>query len=234
MSNIICKYLDQDGVERYNYLSDDNGGIIKDNTEFAYFSEHDIIKKIRENQEGYFDFNKNLIDIGACYGAYSMLLDFNHNYAFEPSKDKCCLLYANMYLRNKVSNTDVYNVAIGDKDEKVNFNGYWCEGHNTLDMAYGKVWEMYEVQSKILDEFNINNVGLIKIDVEGMEENVLRGGVSTIIRNNYPPILFECWDVDTYGMTQEKRDSLFSFLKWLGYDILEYWGQFDTHLAIHK
>ena len=234
MSDIICKYLNQDGIESYNYLSEYNGGIIKDNIEFAYFSEYDIIKRIRENKEGYFDFSKNLIDVGACYGAYSMLLDFNHNYAFEPGRDKCCLLYANMYLRNKVNNTDVYNVAISDKNGKVKFNGYWCEGYNTIETIYASPMEMYEVQSKTLDEFNINNVGFIKIDVEGMEEKMLRSGVSTIIRNNYPPILFECWDVGTYGMTQEKRDSLFSFLKWLGYDILEYWGQFDTHLAIHK
>ena len=217
MSNIICKYLERDGTGEYIYLSEDNGGIIKDNIEFDYFAEYDIIKKIKENQEGYFDFSKNLIDIGACYGAYSMLLDFNYNYAFEPSKDKCCLLYANMYLRNKVNNTEVYNVAISDKNEKVKFNGYWCEGYNTMETAYGRVMEMYEVQSKTIDEFNIDNVGLIKI-----------------IRNNYPPILFECWDVGMNGMTQEKRDSLFNFLKWLGYDVLEYWGQFDTHLAIHK
>ena len=31
------------------------------------------------------------------------------------------------------------------------------------------------------------------IDVEGFEEKVIRGGLLTIISNNYPPILFECW-----------------------------------------
>ena len=85
-----------------------------------------------------------------------------------------------------------------------------------------------------LDSFNISNIGFIKIDVEWMEEKVLRGGIGTIIRNNYPPILFECWDVGYFNMSQERHDSLENFLKSLGYEILWHWGDFENHLAIHK
>lgn len=86
----------------------------------------------------------------------------------------------------------------------------------------------------MLDELNLSNIGFIKIDVEGMEEKVLRGGVGTIVRNNYPPILFELWNVGFYNMTQEKHDSLKNFLESLGYEILWKWGDDSTHLAIHK
>ena len=67
-----------------------------------------------------------------------------------------------------------------------------------------------------------------------MEYQVLRGGLGTIIRNNYPPILFELWDVDYFGMTQEVHDRLVNFLEGLGYEILWKWGDYETHLAIHK
>ena len=93
---------------------------------------------------------------------------------------------------------------------------------------------MYLKNNYILDSFNIENVGLIKIDVEGFEEKVIRGSLLTIIKSNYPPILFECWDVNFCNMTQEKHDSLFNLLKTLGYEIFEYWGDFETHLAVHK
>jgi FkbM family methyltransferase len=229
MSDIICKYLDLDDSDKYIYLSQDNGALIKDNTEYAYFAEYDIVKRIKENADGYFDFSKNLIDIGSCYGAYSMLLDFNHNYAFEGNKRKCCLIYANMWLRNKVDNTDVYCTLLSDKQESLDYNGFSCSDYcNYIEGTYSST------PTKILDGFQIDNVGFIKVDVEGMEEKVLRGGVGTIIRSNYPPILFECWPIGMNGMTQERHDTLYSFLRGLGYEILECWGQFDTHLAIHK
>ena len=72
------------------------------------------------------------------------------------------------------------------------------------------------------------------IDVEGMEEKVLRGGIGTIVRNNYPPILFECWEIGWNNMTQEKRDSMEKFLTNLGYEIIWGWGDEETHLAIHN
>jgi len=229
MADIICKYLDLDNIPNYMYLSKNNGGLIKDNLELCYFAEYDIIKRIRENAEGYFDFSKNLIDIGACYGAYSMLLDFKHNYCFEGNKSKCCLIYANMWLRDKVDNTDVYCTLLSDKQEMLGYNGFSC--YDYCDYIAGTY---SSTPTRMLDDFPTNNVGFIKIDVEGMEEKVLRGGVGTIVRNNYPPILFECWPVGTNGMTTERRNNLFNFLRGLGYEILEEWGQFDTHLAVHK
>ena len=101
------------------------------------------------------------------------------------------------------------------------------------------VEEFRKVPVKTLDSFNLKDIGFIKIDVEGFEEKVIRGGLLTIISNNYPPILFECWRAgqiaqDGTVFTQEKRDSLFNLLRTLGYEILEGWGNIDTHLAVHK
>lgn len=235
MSKLCFKYKDQEIPAEF-YIIPEEAFLISELCLGAnYCEEYDIIKKIQKNEENFFDFSKNLIDIGAGDGNYSILLDFNHNYCFEPGKKVSCLLYANMYLKNKVENTEVYNVALGEAEGKIKFNGFVCEGTGSPDELRTDLYgEMHEIQAKTLDSFNIQNVGFIKIDVEGFEEKVIRGGLITIISNNYPPILFECWDVGHYNMTQEKHDSLFNLLKMLGYEIFEHWGDYETHLAIHK
>lgn len=192
-----------------------------------------IIRKIIENAEGYFDFSKNLVDIGAGLGEYCWCLPFNHAYAFEPNKTMIYKMHANAVMRDKVEQIDTFQCMLSDKIETIGFDGFFNEPGSGA--GYGKTSAVYDITTTVLDSFNLSNVGLIKVDVEGMEEKVLRGGIGTIIRNNYPPILFECWDVEsTYGMNQEKHDSLFGFLNSLGYEILDHWGDFETHLAIHK
>lgn len=198
-----------------------------------FTDETEIIEKIKKNEDNFFDFSKNIIDIGAFNGCYSMLLNFKYNYCFEPNKITSAMLWANAYVREKAKYTDVYNVALSDKKGTLTFNGFECE--DTTKNTNGEFgYKIEQVECRTLDSYNLDNIGFIKIDVEGFEEKVIRGGLLTIIGNNYPPILFECWDVDYYGMTQEKRNSLFNLLKTLGYEILEYWGDFETHLAIHK
>lgn len=221
--------LTDDGVILDRYNSD----VLKITSTYpeTYCWESWILRKIDNNKEGYFDFSKNLVDIGAGLGEYCWLR-FNHNYAFEPNKSTLYMLHANLVLHNKVDNTDTFQCLLSDTNEVLNYDGFKTEVGdccNSYDTSTGR-----EVQTKTLDEFGLDNVGLIKIDVEGLEEKVLRGGLDTIIRSNYPPILFECWDVGCFGMTQEKHDSLFNFLKDLGYEILEHWGDNETHLAVHK
>lgn len=186
-----------------------------------YCWEVDIINKIKENKDFYFDFSKNLIDIGAGCGEYCSILNFENNYVFEPDKEMIWICQANLVNKNKIKNSYTYQVALSDTNDEIEIftNG-------TLEHSV--------VTAKTLDSFNIQNVGFIKIDVEGFEEKVIRGGLLTIISNNYPPILFECWPVGYWGMTQEKHDNLFDLLKTLGYEIFEQWGDFETHLAVHK
>lgn len=204
-----------------------------------YCYEIDIINKIKLNEEGYFDFSKSIIDIGAHVGVYSFTLDFNYNYSFEPNKFIYHILNVNMMIHNKFNNASIYNVLLSDKsNEYVRYDGFSTiltdqPTKNFNDMPQGSDRYDEVIKSHILDEYNCANVGFIKIDVEGMEEKVLRGGIGTIIRNNYPPILFELWSVGKNGMTQEKYDSLKTFLENLGYKILWNWGDCDTHLAIH-
>lgn len=196
--------------------------------------EYEIIEKIRNNEKGFFDFSKSLIDVGAEDGNYSMLLDFDKNYCFEPNKRMCCLIYTNMYLKDKVKNTEVFNVALGEKENDFAiFNGFTEKGSNLYETTMNRAENGIEVVPKTtLDSFNIRNVGLIKVDTEGFDYFVLKGAIHTIIENNYPPILFENWNIGLFGQTKESHDRLFDFLSSIGYTIFEHWGDHETHLAV--
>lgn len=207
---------------------------------YGMCEEYEIIEKIRKNEDGFFDFSKSLIDVGSEDGNYAMLLDFNKNYCFEPNKKMCCLINTNMWLRNKVDNTFVYNIGLGDKENDFSvFNGFAEENSGIYEVAMDMVNsgrnKIGVIEKTTLDSFNIRNVGLIKVDTEGNDYFVLRGGIHTIIENDFPPILFENWDVGSFGQTQEKHDRVLRFLLSIGYDkIFEHWGDHETHLAIKE
>lgn len=200
-----------------------------------YCDEVNIINKIKFNEENYFNFSKKMIDIGSALGIYSMLLPYKHSYMFEPNNEFRVMSEMNMLLHHKANDYTIFQTLLSDKSEVVKYDGFETNysnyDYNNLENNY----LYFDITAKTLDSFNINNdIDFIKIDVEGMEYKVLMGGIGTIIRNNYPNILFELWPVDYFGMTVEKHDQLEMFFNDLGYKILWEWGDFDTHLAIHS
>ena len=218
----------------------DNIKYVKTEHNTAYFSEAEALTKINNNTENYFDFNKAIIDIGANVGVYSIRSLFKNVYAFEPNKVIYSLLNVNLLIHdvNRFLRSKTYNVCLSDKHEIIEYDGSRVKQeddvlYNDISYEHDNTRYIDNMETHTLDEYNCENVGFIKIDVEGYEEKILRGGIGTIIRNNYPPILFELWDVGRLGMTQERHDSLEKFLTDLGYNILWYWGDFETHLAIH-
>lgn len=207
-----------------------------------YYSceEANIIIKIIQNEDNYFDFNKAILDIGAFVGVYSFMTPFKFAYCFEPNFESYSLLNVNMLHNEKRFKS--YNVLLSDKNESIKFDGF-----NTEPKYSGKYKGDYDehlsdafkeeksssYMTHIIDEYNCENIGFIKIDVEGMEEKVLRGAINTIKNNNYPPILFELFDIGDY-MSEEKYNSFVDFItNELGYTIIWYYGDEKTHLAIH-
>ena len=233
--DLYFKRNDQEDQQRYFYVPSDGGAFFVCNknqaSTWGYVEEYEIIEKIKNNEEKYFDFSKNMIDIGSENGSYSILLNFNYTHCFDPNKASCCVLGTNMLMHNRVHNIEVHNIGLDTYPGELLFDGFSCADGNSILIDNSN---LYKIKVETLDSFNLNNIGFIKIDVEGMEERVLRGAISTIINNEYPPILFECWDVGYCGMTYKKHESLFNFLKTFNYIILEHWGDFETHLAIHN
>lgn len=234
--DFINNFISDSSIIKSNEVTDEYI-LPKDNV--TYFDEANIITKININEDNYFDFSKAIIDIGAWVGVYSFRTNFNCTYAFEPNKIIYQFLNINLILHdeNRFLRSKTYNVALSDKVEEIDFDGF-SNSYTFSSHEFMNENNIEKIMTHTLDEFNCENIGLIKIDVEGMDEKVLRGGLGTIIRNNYPPILFELWSLDMkndgYNIYKEKQNSMISFLENLGYNILWGWGDFETHLAINS
>ena len=134
---------------------------------------------------------KIAIDIGANMGVYSFLLakKFNRVLAFEPNVDASAKLRAYTALCPKIT---LYDLGLSNRTGKEILNVPLYKGlpntglgsmTNTFDSGESRVVNLCK-----LDDLQLDNVGFIKIDVEGHENDVLSGAELTIKRNM--PILF--------------------------------------------
>jgi FkbM family methyltransferase len=184
-----------------------------------------------------------VLDIGANLGTFCVPLAQKipqlKFHAFEPQRIVSYQLCANIVI-NSLENVYAYEVALSNEnasidlampdytaetnigafsiDKEVRENEYECSTVNATD----------RIDLVTLDFLTLDNIRLIKIDVEGHELEVLKGGIETIKRNNYPPIIFEAWTWKPWY--QEKRTALFEYLQGHGYEITEL-GQ--NNLAQH-
>ena len=226
-----------------------------DGTQFLVFKGQDLIsnhlkKELYENDIHQLALkllinepSGTVLDIGANLGTFCVPLAQKipqlKFHAFEPQRIVNYQLCANIII-NSLDNVHTYEFALSNEDATVELampdytketnigafsidaevrkNEYECTTVNKTD----------KIQLFPLDLLGFSNVRLIKIDVEGHELEVLRGGIETIKANNYPPIIFEAWTWKPWY--QEKRKALFDYLEGHGYKI-EQLG--DNNLAQH-
>lgn len=164
------------------------------------------------------------LDIGANFGYYSCLAaeHFDKVHAFEPTPGTYQRLQQNIDYNN-FSNVTCHPIALSDHSGTAEFflnpydaglnrlgpfsnaspaknkDGHYQPGDENI--------ESIEVEVQPLDEIDfgdLENLELIKIDVEGFEAGVVRGARSLIERHQ--PIIFaEIWDEQVY---QEVMDCL--------------------------
>ena len=222
------------------YIYEEQANQLKYDCTFYNF-EIDIINKILSDQTGIFDFDKNMIDIGSFIGFYTWGLPFKYNYCFEPNQKSGTMLCMNMYIRGR-ENFIYYNQLLSDTHEIIDYDGYHT-GALSEDYCEYIGAKKQSRSTMILDDFidEIENVGFIKIDAEGMDGKILQGGTNLIKKHNYPPILFELWlpghpwmDHDFDKKFVERYSLIFNFAQNNGYDIIWNWGNYETHLMIHK
>lgn len=161
-----------------------------------------------------------IIEVGANIGTHTQYFSNKVGktgkvLAFEPQRIVFQTLCANIAL-NSQTNVFTYQMALGDKESTLmippidytqsgNFGGISIEG----------ILKGEPVVQKKLDSFitQLEKCKLLKIDVEGMEEKVLRGATKLI--KKFKPILYIEND------RQEKSQSLIEYIESLGYEL--YW-----------
>lgn len=141
---------------------------------------------------------KTFVDVGANLGIYALVASrivgpLGRVIAFEPSQQSFPLLKENVALNN-FTNLQVYPVAVSDKAGKA-FLYYGPDpGQDSLgrDPRLQTKGEEVVTQSldDALDQACVDRVDLIKIDVEGAEEWVLRGA-NKVVSSHKPTIIFE-------------------------------------------
>lgn len=119
------------------------------------------------------------IDGGAHVGLWSARLaqHFQWVFAFEPvSENFACLQ------RNVPGNVIAVNAALGEREGLVSFvMEKYSVSHHIHRGETGK--QLVTAAVTRIDEFELDNVGFLKLDVEGCELAALAGAATTIARN---------------------------------------------------
>jgi len=147
----------------------------------------------------------NAIDVGCDTFGFAKWLenDFNHIYCFD-FRNK------GTYLKKEVKDTSkftYFNTGLGEsKSTKMTKPG----------VGRIKNTGILQVNIKTLDSFNLKQIDFIKLDVEGYEEKILRGGINTI--QKYKPTLV---------IEQNRGDfSAQKLVESWGYKLIDVW---NTH-----
>ena len=165
-------------------------------TMFAYTgvpdkSEIDILRK-------YATANTIFLDIGANIGSYSVLLmdKVKNIYAFEPHPvtSKQCKMN---FLLNGYNESQVVQLALSDSSGEVQFTDN--KEHNSVNkIVNDNSSRNIKVFSDTLDNFANKNLDrdsnyIVKIDTEGFECNVLKGGKNFFNNYKIDCVVFECF-----------------------------------------
>jgi len=162
--------------------------------------------------------NDVVIDVGANIGALTVGLakrvgPQGQVYAFEPQRACYALLQAQLAL-NQLRNVYAYNEALGAVEElqwlpAQDYRRQGNFGAVALNKQQGQHHEAVRVRK--LDDAcgHLQTVGLIKIDVEGMEREVIAGGRELIGRTK--PLLYVENDLP------ERSPALIALIQELGY-----------------
>lgn len=139
---------------------------------------------------------RTAVDIGAHVGisVHCWAPRFQKVVAFEPMVDHFECLKVNVA---KFDNVEINNCGISNQSKML--RGAYRTGKNSgsfqlladdYKLNPNKKSKVYQIPSRRLDEFDLQDVDLIKIDVEGWELEVLRGAKETI-RRWHPVLMIE-------------------------------------------
>ena len=191
-------------VNRFDYNPENNFGV----GQFILDKGIDCMVPVHILKRYFTDIaNPVIIDVGSNIGVFALQAAQHVEqyggfvYAFEPQEQPFYLNCAN-YAINNIDNARVERLAVGDNTKPITIpklNYYQPSSFGSVgltgeydgdvgqDLDFGNGDKVPQI---IIDEYfkNIDNIVFIKVDVEGMEMNVLNGSINTISKHR--PFLF--------------------------------------------
>lgn len=196
------------------YLYNENDAYVgRSIHEYGEYGQHEADLFVSLGGQG-----KIAVEVGANIGSLTMPIgrSFSKVYAFEPQMGVFKMLCANMAL-NHLDHVDCFNMGVGDENTEITLPSIdYSRPGNYGAFEMEKYAGQGEIRTRVvrLDDFlDLPALDLLKIDVEGMEEQVLRGA-RALIDKHAPTIFLE-------NDRPEKSESLIEYLWELGYNC--YW-----------
>jgi len=171
-------------------------------------------------------------DIGANIGLFSLAAGEKLRgqpsaiYAFEPCPSTFAILEKNL-VKNELAEVRAFRVALSDQNGEANLyiNAAFKDALNSLEdpsHSDAEVVGREVVQTITLDDFvtreNIARVDVMKVDVEGAELLLFRGGRKLFKRPDAPLILYEGYSWCTAGFHYHPVELMWE-LEELGYEL---------------
>ncbi|MEX0944418.1 MAG: FkbM family methyltransferase, partial [Balneolaceae bacterium] len=225
--------------------SNHNGKILADHETLSQFKTDDgitictpddhtlLTRYVLEEQKNWYEaelsFIKNfvkpgmtILDIGAGFGVYTLPIakkigNSGSVYSFEPSP------MLNRYLEKSIkingfNQIELINLAVTDQVGKQQFEADSQNPENGQLNPEGEV----EVMTTTLDAWwqlnGLPNIDLIKIDVNGMELNVLKGAENLLSKNS-PFLLI------AVPNSKDQMDAIIKYLNSIDYELYQYISQ---------
>jgi FkbM family methyltransferase len=168
---------------------------------------------------------KTFVDVGACYGIYTLAASKivgkeGRVIAFEPAPRAFRVLQKNLEL-NCLKNVLAYPLALTERKGKAWLYRHPNVGCDSLGRDHSFTESKDEIATESLDnilrKISVDQVDVIKMDVQGAEELVLRGA-SKILKSQHPVVIFEVYPQATVPLGLRPYGA-WELLESLGYEL---------------
>jgi FkbM family methyltransferase len=200
------------------------------------FSEMLIFESFESEEQCFIKYflrrNDVFIDVGSNIGLFSLLAakivgKNGKVFSFEPTPETFRWLQHNIFI-NGIKNISSINIALsnysGEQEFNISHEGF--DAWNSFGIpSAGNVIEKIHVTTVTFDDFicqnNLERIDLIKIDVEGWEINVLKGGQNYFNKSTSAALLIEFTDSNLIGAGFSSKE-LYNLLLSFGYQLFTF------------
>lgn len=167
-----------------------------------------------------------VVDAGANIGlltlrAAKIVGEKGNVISIEPHPETFQWLEKNIFL-NSFSNIQLYNVAVGHKEQIVSFTNFKIKDVNKISETEGTI----RLPMKILDTLctQISHCNLLKIDVEGFELPALFGAEELLKRTDV--LMFES-SPRNFALQNYTLQDIFRYLNLQGFSVYKIYDSFE-------